>query len=94
MKIQTRYFAFMREKLGRDSEEFELHEGATVQDFIEVFKAKYAEKLSDLFEAEGLKTGFALALNGENLDKPRWRQTKLKEGDVVVILPPIAGGFT
>ncbi|MEM4280920.1 MAG: MoaD family protein [Candidatus Caldarchaeum sp.] len=93
MKIKTKYFAFMREKLGRDSEEFELNEGATVQDFIEVFKAKYAEKLSGLFEAGSLKTGFALALNDENLDRLRWRQTRLQEGDVVVILPPIAGGF-
>ncbi|MEM1946203.1 MAG: MoaD family protein [Candidatus Caldarchaeum sp.] len=92
MRVKTRYFAFIREKIGRDSEIFDLDEGSTVHDFIGYIQARYREKLGDVFEADGLRAGFAIALNGENLDRSLWRQTRLKDGDVVVILPPIAGG--
>ncbi len=94
MKVQTRYFAFIRERLGKGSEFFELEEGATVADFLKALKEKHGNILKNVFEDDDLKTGFALALNGESIERSLWARTYLKEGDVVVILPPIAGGFT
>lgn len=93
LKIQTKYYAVLRERLGKTSEEFELPQGSTVTDFLEKLRQVYGGVLGDLFEGGGLKTGFALALNGESLDKSLWASTRLKDGDVVVILPPIAGGL-
>ncbi|MCX8201877.1 MAG: MoaD family protein [Candidatus Caldarchaeum sp.] len=93
MKVSTRYFAVIRERLGKSLEEFELPDGSTVADFLAAFRKKYSDKVGDLFEASGLRAGFAVALNGENIDPRTWREVSLKDGDVVVILPPIAGGY-
>jgi thiamine biosynthesis protein ThiS len=45
-----------------------------------------------LFDGPVLRKGFAVAVNGENVDMANWKNTRLKDGDVVVVLPPIAGG--
>lgn len=93
LKIQTKYYAVLRERLGKSSEEFDLPEGSSILDFLEKLRETYGRVLADLFEGGGLRAGFALALNGENLDRSLWASTRLKEGDVVVVLPPIAGGL-
>lgn len=93
MKILTKYYAVLRERVGKASEEFELPQGSTVIDFLEKLRQVYGGVLGDLFEGDGLRTGFALALNGESLDRRLWASTRLKDGDVVVVLPPIAGGY-
>jgi molybdopterin synthase sulfur carrier subunit len=92
MKVYTKYYAFIRERLGRSDEEFELEEGSTVADFLKLFSEKYAGKLMGLFDGPVLRKGFAVAVNGENVDLANWKNTRLKDGDVVVVLPPIAGG--
>ncbi|MCS6769472.1 MAG: MoaD family protein [Candidatus Caldarchaeum sp.] len=92
MKVATKYFAFLRERVGKDAEIFEMPEGSTVADFIELVKSVHGDKLQNDFTGVGLRAGFALAVNGENVDRTLWRTTKLRDGDVVVILPPIAGG--
>lgn len=92
MKVFTKYYAFIRERLGRSDEEFELEEDSTVADFLKLLSEKYAGKLVGLFEGPVLRKGFAVAVNGENVDMSDWNTTRLKDGDVVVILPPIAGG--
>lgn len=92
LKVITRYYASIREKLGKSVEEFELKDDASVIDFLEAFRAKYKGLVDNFFDADGLRSGFAVALNGESLEPNAWRNTRLKDGDVVVILPPIAGG--
>ncbi|MEM1941183.1 MAG: MoaD family protein [Candidatus Caldarchaeum sp.] len=94
MRISTKYFAFIRERLGRGSEVFEMDESSTVEDFIQLVRQLYGDKLKEAFEGSSLRPGYALAVNGETLDRLLWKTTPLKEGDVVVILPPIAGGIT
>ncbi|MEM0440322.1 MAG: sulfur carrier protein ThiS [Candidatus Caldarchaeum sp.] len=92
MKVVTKYYASIREKVGKSGEEFELKDDASILDFLEAFRLKYAGLVDGFFEAGGLRSGFAVALNGESVERKAWSSTKLKEGDVVVILPPIAGG--
>ncbi|MCS7138259.1 MAG: MoaD/ThiS family protein [Candidatus Caldarchaeum sp.] len=93
MKVSTKYFALIRERLGKNSEEFDLPDNSTVADFLAAFRQKYADKVKDFLDVSGLKAGFAVALNGESVDPKDWRSIQLKQGDVVVILPPIAGGY-
>ena len=92
MKITTKYYAFIRERLGRSTEEFELQEGSTIADFLKLLSERHGGNLVGVFEGAVLRRGFVVALNGENVEQARWGSTRLKDGDVVVVLPPIAGG--
>ena len=96
IRVTTRYYAFLRERVGREEETLELPEGASVGDFLEKLAERHGEKLLGYVfdENKQLRSGFAVALNGENIRPEEIRDTRLKDGDVVVILPPIAGGFT
>jgi len=40
MKVFTKYYAFIRERLGRSDEEFELEEDSTVADFLKLLSEK------------------------------------------------------
>ena len=95
MRVHTRFYAFLREKVGRSEDTLELEEGATIADFLKQISEKYGEIVGrDIFDEDGsLRSGFAVALNGENVRREEWGTTKLKDGDLVVILPPIAGGL-
>ncbi|GBC69819.1 hypothetical protein HRbin01_01523 [archaeon HR01] len=94
MRVVTRFFAFMREMAGRETDEITLAEGATLTDFLKVLRERYRGSLDRVFGVDGgLRPGFAVALNGETVGRERWDTLLLKDGDLVVILPPISGGY-
>ena len=96
IRVTTRFYAFIRERVGKQEEVIELSDEATVGDFLKKLAEKYERELMGyVFDSDKrLRSGFAIALNGENLNPEELLSRKLKDGDVVVILPPIAGGFT
>lgn len=95
MKVETRFYAFLREATGVERDSFELEEGATVGDLLRAIAARYERLAGLVFEgAPRLRRGFALALNGENVELDKVDEIRLREGDTVVILPPIAGGYS
>ena len=55
---------------------------------------RYGEKLSEyLFDDKGhLRESLSLLVNGQAINTSNLDTTKLKDGDLVVILPPIGGG--
>jgi len=92
LKVRTRYYAFIRERIGKEAETIDLKEGSTVADFLEQLRKIYPDRLTGVFESGTLRSGFSVAVNGETLDRANWRKITLNDGDEVVILPPIAGG--
>ncbi len=81
MDIKVLYFAALRHRVGLREESIVLDEGATVGDLL--------KKVATLHEPLQDKMGrIATAVNQEyaSLDKP------LHDGDVVALLPPVAGG--
>lgn len=80
MKVHMRYFAALKEETGMEKEELELIEGSGM---MELFRAlrKAHPLLRDL-------DGLLFAVNGvrSSLD------AKLKEGDLVGLIPPVSGG--
>ncbi len=94
MRISTRFYAFLREMTGRDSDTFTLDEGSTIVDFLKAVRERYGASLASIFGVDGvLRSGFAVALNGDSVERGQWGRTFLRDGDTVVILPPIAGGL-
>jgi len=95
IRVATRFYAFLRERVGRQDDTLELGDDATVGDFLEKLAEKYEHALVGyVFDADKhLRSGFAVALNGENVKPEEFSSRRLRDGDVVVILPPIAGGY-
>ncbi|HUX98262.1 MAG TPA: MoaD family protein [Candidatus Deferrimicrobium sp.] len=71
------------------------YEGATVGEILDKFIAKYGESLDKSLydpESKSLRQYILILLNGRNILFLKGRDTKLHEGDVIAISPPIAGG--
>lgn len=81
MKIQVRYFAVLRERLGSEGETIELADGATVGDALAALAARH--------EAFGaLRTRCQTAVNQAMAPSG----VTLRDGDELALIPPMAGG--
>ena len=81
MRIQVLYFAVFRERLGRDRDELEIADGATVADAIAALGALHPA-------IANLRTRFRVAVNEAFVPE----STVLAEADELVLIPPVAGG--
>ncbi|ACY17219.1 molybdenum cofactor biosynthesis protein [Haliangium ochraceum] len=81
MKIQVRYFAVFRERLGRDEEIIELPEGADVAAAL----AALGERHPSVAQLAGK---YQTAVNQSMVPS----DTALADGDELVLIPPVAGG--
>lgn len=84
MTVTVRLFAVLRERVGSDSIEVELDDGATVAEAL----ARLAERpeLGDLLD----RMPVAMAVNRDYADGG----TSLAPGDELALVPPISGGST
>ncbi len=66
----------------------------TIEDLINKLKKDYDPAFStELFNEEGkIKKVYRIVVNGRNINLLDGFQTKLKDEDMVVIMPAIAGG--
>lgn len=78
MRIEVKYYAWIREKVG-EKETLEVDDGTTLGKIVE----KLRERHADLAEEN-----FLIAVNGRTADL----NTRLNEGDVVAVFPPAGGG--
>ncbi len=76
MKVKVKYFASMRDRMGKGDEELELQEGATIAD------------LWQAVSQEAFPENTLVAVNMEYTDLSH----PLKEGDEVAFFPPVTGG--
>jgi len=92
MKVKVRAFGRLIDVLG-DEIYVELEPNARVKDLL----AKLKEKILSL-EEEALtryergEPELTILLNGRNIHTLKKLQTPLKDGDLVVLLPPVIGG--
>ncbi len=94
MNIQIKFFAALREIVGKKAEFVELDGGVRVQDVISYLVETYGTSLEQhLFDKQGkLSTSYQLLINGINISTLEGLETLLKEGDTLAILPPVGGG--
>ncbi len=86
MNIQLRYFASLREAVGRDSEtlEWEPDASPSAADVIERLRAR-GGRWAEAFAADN---PLMCAINQEMCDPGQ----RLKEGDELALFPPVTGG--
>jgi len=95
MRIKVRAFGDLIPLLG-DEIIIELSENARINDLMSKIGEKisgFKEKIKSLSNYQGVTDfGFVILLNGLNINLLEGGKTKLKDGDVVTLIPPVAGG--
>ena len=81
MKVQVLYFAVVRERLKRDSETLDLPDRATAAQLLDELARRHPALTA-------LRSALKLAINEELAPL----ESRLAEGDVVALIPPVAGG--
>jgi molybdopterin synthase sulfur carrier subunit len=81
--IEVKLFASLRSAAG---EKRYFTEASTVKELLREASNRYGKEFT-----EKLKIATIL-VNGKNITHLRWRRTRLKDGDIVSLFPPLAGG--
>ncbi len=77
------------------SEEAKIEGSKTVREFLSQLAARYPRFGQIVFdvEAQKLTEKVRLFLNGRHLELVNGLETKLNDGDILTLVPPIAGGW-
>lgn len=92
--VTVKFFALLREIVGEWRVELPLPEGATVGEALKVLAERYGGRFRDyIYDGEGrVRDHLIFLINGESIRALRGFETVLREGDTLVILPPVGGG--
>lgn len=89
MKISVLFFAQLRELAGIRQTEVTLAEGSRLGDLIQQLSRQYGSAFKrEMANLAGLR----ILVNGQENEVLEGPETQLKEGDNIVLLPPVAGG--
>ena len=94
MKITVQFLGNIRETTGTREQTFEIPE-PTMQALIDRMSKEYGEDFKRALihaRTEKVSSSVVIALNGVDIEALEGVKTNLKEGDIVSIFPPVAGG--
>ena len=95
MKVKVRYLGYIGNMLRKREDEFELGEGASLSELLNKLAGIYGEAFRrEVFELglKDVKTGFVVTVNGVLMGQLRGVDTKLSEGDNVILMTLMSGG--
>ncbi len=97
MEISVRFFTTLREVTGKKEEtmKFKTNKTVTVNAIIEKLAKEYGKSFTDyVFDRRtGEVKGFLqFLINGRSASTIKGLDTKLADGDILAIIPPVGGG--
>jgi molybdopterin synthase sulfur carrier subunit len=96
LKVTVEYLGYIKQTLGVDQgEHVELKEDASVRDLLLSLAEKHGEPFQKtIYEPKGLdlKPHYIASVNGLLLNQLNGMETKLKDGDRVILMPVVTGG--
>lgn len=94
MKVEVKFYAMLREAVGRKIEAVELPAKSSVGDLLGLLVDRHGGDFHRYVYDEEKKVRHYLSfmLNGINVYSLDGFDTPLKNGDVLAILPPVGGG--
>ncbi|MEM1977111.1 MAG: MoaD/ThiS family protein [Nitrososphaerota archaeon] len=92
MKIIVKTFATLREIFGGTGVlRLELPEGSTIEDLLKKLEEQYGSRL-DISRLVGENPNVKVLVNGREIMYLDGLRTRLRDGDSVAFIPPVAGG--
>lgn len=94
MRVNIKFFALLRDIVGRWNVELSIPEGTTVGEALDGLAKRYGRRFIEYVydEKGGVRGHLIFLINGESINALRGFETVLREGDFLVILPPVGGG--
>jgi molybdopterin synthase sulfur carrier subunit len=91
MQVTVKFFANFREVTGKS--QVTVQDVSTVKELLSRLVGEFGPRLSALlYESGELRDTANVMINGRSIHMMDGLETKLKDGDVVAIFPPISGG--
>jgi MoaD family protein len=97
LQISVRFFTSLREITGRREQTltFKDTENATINTVLDKLAKRYGKSFNDYVydhKTGEVKSFLQFLVNGRNTSTPDGLNTRLADGDVLAIIPPIGGG--
>ena len=93
MRVRVQFTAQLRTAIGRSSDELELPDGSSVTALIESLAARFTEARPHLLTADGQPhRSLLVVVNDAAVTAASATEGRLRDGDTVTLMPPIAGG--
>jgi len=95
MKIKVHYLGYIKNMLEQKEEEFELEKGASLSELLSRLAGIYGDPFKkEVFEPglKDVKMGFVVTVNGVLMGQLDGVETKLNEGDNVILMSLMSGG--
>ncbi len=96
LKVTVDYLGSIKQTLGlKQAEQVKLEENASVSDLLSLLAQKYGDPFKKaVYEPKGLdlKPHHILSVNGLLLNQLNGIETKLKDGDHIILMPVVTGG--
>lgn len=95
MKINVQYLGFIKNMLGKGREEFTMQKEALLSDLLNRLSQIYGSTFKkEVYEPgnKDVKTGFVVTVNGILSKQLEGMDTKLKQGDNVILMTLMSGG--
>jgi len=95
MKVKVHYLGYIRNMLRRKEEEFELEEGTSLSELLSRLAGIYGKPFEkEVFEPglKDVKMGFVVTVNGILIGQLDGVETKLNEGDNIILMSLMSGG--
>lgn len=93
MRVKVKTFATLRDITGGIIHDIEVRDGSKLRDVLEEVFNLYPDLRDEVLDDEGsLKSGYRLLVNGREATHIGGFDLEVKDGDVIALFPPVAGG--
>jgi len=95
LRVRVQYFGYIKNLVNKREEQFELGENASLSDLLNKMAGVHGKAFrKDVYEPglKDVKTGFCITVNGVLMGQLSGVDTKLADGDNVILMSLMSGG--